>query len=175
MNLLPRNRSNTGRRRRGRAITSCFTCRQRKVKCDREHPTCSACRTANRACHYVEPGESGVVSSSASPSDRPRKAAGGSQMSLTEINQRLKRLESLLERTLQQETVHESVEAHASENSTPATTSVSSEEPIHAVDGDDGTLLVEDGQSQFVSSLHWSLLATQVRNWYMTRQCLQKC
>ncbi|KAF4537136.1 C6 transcription factor, partial [Lasiodiplodia theobromae] len=135
--LLPRNRSNTGRRRRGRAITSCFTCRQRKVKCDREHPTCSACRTANRACDYFDPGERDAVGSSASPSDRPRKAAGGSQMSLTEINQRLRRLESLLERTLQQEAVHESVEAHVSEKST----SVSSEEPIHAVNGDDGTLL----------------------------------
>ncbi|KAK0618752.1 putative transcriptional regulatory protein, partial [Lasiodiplodia hormozganensis] len=158
--LLPRSRSNTGRRRRGRAITSCFTCRQRKVKCDREHPTCSACRTANRACDYVEPGKRGAVSSSASPSDRPGKAAGGSQMSLSEINQRLKRLESLLEHTLQQETVHESIEAHISEKST----SVSSEKQIYAVSGDDGTLLVENGQSQFVSSLHWSLLTTQLQD-----------
>ncbi|KAI4844912.1 hypothetical protein E4T44_05924 [Aureobasidium sp. EXF-8845] len=35
-----------------RTRSGCFTCRQRRVKCDEAHPVCERCRKAKRACHY---------------------------------------------------------------------------------------------------------------------------
>ncbi|KAL1412337.1 hypothetical protein Q8F55_000081 [Vanrija albida] len=41
------------RRPRGRTFTGCFTCRQRKVKCDEAKPRCSNCaRRTGRKCEY---------------------------------------------------------------------------------------------------------------------------
>lgn len=50
---------NSGSRRlpgkRKRKTLSCFECRRRKLKCDREQPACSRCRKANQSelCSYV--------------------------------------------------------------------------------------------------------------------------
>ncbi|THY68064.1 hypothetical protein D6C77_00829 [Aureobasidium pullulans] len=37
-----------------RTRSGCFTCRQRRVKCDEAHPTCERCRKGKRECHYPE-------------------------------------------------------------------------------------------------------------------------
>ncbi|KAA8911405.1 hypothetical protein FN846DRAFT_438743 [Sphaerosporella brunnea] len=43
---------NTGRPR-PRPTTSCLPCRQRKVKCDRVHPSCSRCSSQGLQCQYA--------------------------------------------------------------------------------------------------------------------------
>ena len=41
-------------RRRNRLINSCFECRRRKLKCDKDHP-CLNCSRANRECVFIGP------------------------------------------------------------------------------------------------------------------------
>ncbi|KAK8143564.1 hypothetical protein G3M48_007058 [Beauveria asiatica] len=38
-----------------RQITSCLTCRRRKVRCDRRAPVCSVCQRGNHMCNYQAP------------------------------------------------------------------------------------------------------------------------
>lgn len=38
---------------RSRPSFSCLTCRRRKVKCERQHPTCDNCIKANEECRYA--------------------------------------------------------------------------------------------------------------------------
>lgn len=97
---------------RQRIITSCLTCRRRKVKCDHKYPICSACSRGNHVCYYAnipnqQSGRSPPNSSSTASSNRVSKHAaphprGGPSGSHAEINARLERLESLLERAVSQ-------------------------------------------------------------------------
>ncbi|KKY27876.1 putative c6 transcription factor [Diplodia seriata] len=88
------------------------------------------------------------------------------------IDTRLERLETLLERVIHASssrppTLEESQSSsHVSLRATPEQPSpaASSAEPIRAEKDDDGTLLVAKGGSQFVSSHHWSLLATELQD-----------
>lgn len=58
----------SGRQKRRRKVLSCFTCRQRKLKCDREYPSCNRCRKAGCAntCAYDVALDSNPISD-----DRP--------------------------------------------------------------------------------------------------------
>lgn len=44
-----------------RQITSCLTCRRRKVRCDRRTPICSVCQRGNHACTYQSPSLTRIV------------------------------------------------------------------------------------------------------------------
>lgn len=46
-----------------RQITSCQTCRRRKVRCDRRTPICSVCQRGNHACTYQSPSLTRIVPS----------------------------------------------------------------------------------------------------------------
>ncbi|KAL1640655.1 hypothetical protein SLS58_006669 [Diplodia intermedia] len=182
--------STTPRTRR-RAITSCDTCRRRKVKCDRHHPVCSPCRTAGRPCLYNESSVRQLGIATPRPRNTHRStpsqhSAAGVQRrrlprpspNLDGIDTRLERLESLLERVIHASssrppTAGAAARVEASQSSshvglraTPEQPSpaASSAEPIRAEKDDDGTLLVAEGGSQFVSSHHWSLLATELQD-----------
>ncbi|KAK8433250.1 putative C6 transcription factor [Phyllosticta citricarpa] len=173
---------------RQRIITSCLTCRRRKVKCDHKYPICSACSRGNHVCYYAnipnqQSGRSPPNSSSNATSNRVSKHAAphprGAQSSHAEINARLERLESLLERAVSQPAYppvatrqpsrrepikSEVVESkETAENSASPKSSTSSDQ-ILAADAYDGTLLVENGQSHFVSSLHWALLTDELQD-----------
>ncbi|KAE9965607.1 hypothetical protein EG328_009515 [Venturia inaequalis] len=41
-----------------RTRSGCFTCRNRRVKCDEAHPVCERCRKGGRECVYPEPASS---------------------------------------------------------------------------------------------------------------------
>ncbi|GME47409.1 Transcription factor [Neofusicoccum parvum] len=163
--------------RRRRIITSCDTCRRRKVKCDRQHPVCAPCQTAGRACLYKESStrqRDSIDQTSLLPirnhSHGVRRHPRNSP-DLNTIDARLGRLERLLEQAMQT-TRAQSDEPQAAANEGPnegvlaspdvLPQSASPDNEIRAVNGDDGTLLVEDGKSHFVSSQHWALLATEV-------------
>ncbi|KAF2850531.1 hypothetical protein T440DRAFT_91013 [Plenodomus tracheiphilus IPT5] len=64
-----------------RTRSGCFTCRQRRVKCDENHPMCDRCRKGNRECRYPDSqsgqktarsgSKSGKTSSSADDASSP--------------------------------------------------------------------------------------------------------
>lgn len=171
-------------RTRRRAIASCDICRRRKVRCDKQHPACSACRAAGRVCLYNESSTStfgAIVNQDAARalqhqrSQSIRRRSRDAAPRLDTIDARLGRLESVLEQIIQAKTSalepggdeseagdgeHES--ASRGEPNTSAA-GLPSDQQIRAEDGGDGTLLVsKDGDSQYISSHHWSLLATEV-------------
>lgn len=45
-----RRHENTGGRKRRKTFTGCWTCRERHVKCDEQHPKCRRCITGNFTC-----------------------------------------------------------------------------------------------------------------------------
>ncbi|KAF2092178.1 hypothetical protein K490DRAFT_13455, partial [Saccharata proteae CBS 121410] len=47
-----------------RTRSGCYTCRNRRVKCDETHPVCDRCRKGNRECVYPEPSSGAKVSRS---------------------------------------------------------------------------------------------------------------
>ncbi|KAI7525312.1 hypothetical protein KC343_g21235 [Hortaea werneckii] len=55
-----------------RTRSGCYTCRQRRVKCDETHPVCDRCRKGKRECIY--PGASTSAASSSKPSRKGSKA-----------------------------------------------------------------------------------------------------
>ncbi|KAF2746351.1 hypothetical protein M011DRAFT_93243 [Sporormia fimetaria CBS 119925] len=70
-----RRRSGVDNVKHRRTRSGCFTCRQRRVKCDEQHPVCERCRKGNRECVYpdpqtgLKPGRKDSKSSSKSPTD----------------------------------------------------------------------------------------------------------
>jgi hypothetical protein len=88
----------------------------------------------------------------------------------SDVQSRLERLESLLEKAVSGQGGRPSVPARAIGDSemrdhevafTPSSNSQTSQGAGMADDGD-GTLLLDGGQSKFVSSLHYALLAEEV-------------
>jgi hypothetical protein len=63
----PPDDSTSGDRKRRRKVLSCFTCRRRKLQCDRVSPTCGRCKSAGQSssCIYSE--------DTAKPSVKPRQ------------------------------------------------------------------------------------------------------
>ncbi|CDR47754.1 CYFA0S37e00254g1_1 [Cyberlindnera fabianii] len=51
------------KRRRNRMIQSCFHCRTRKLKCDREKPSCATCSKLNIVCEYISSGTATEIQS----------------------------------------------------------------------------------------------------------------
>ncbi|KAK5138158.1 hypothetical protein LTR08_004853 [Meristemomyces frigidus] len=56
-----------------RTRSGCYTCRQRRVKCDENHPTCERCRKGKRECTYP-----GTPTSASSKSSRSTLKGKGS-------------------------------------------------------------------------------------------------
>lgn len=156
---------------RQRTITACLTCRRRKVKCDHAQPVCTPCQRGGRVCTYVTPQP---------VSQAPSRVGTGSRVSRTnlrsgqeEIRSRLERLEKLLERAISGGG-NMSILPDAKGTSTGSPSDVDQGgnalpnpkcETLSA-DGYDGALLLEaeGGQSRWVSSLHYALLADEVQS-----------
>jgi hypothetical protein len=150
----------TGSGGRQRVISSCLTCRRRKVKCDHAHPICGACTRGNHVCTW-------------SDQVTPQPGAGRISKPIlaksSDVQSRLDRLELLLEKAVTGQGPRRPVHGRPHSDSdvkdydpnTPSATSQTSHSAGMADDGD-GTLLLDGGQSQFVSSLHYALLAEEV-------------
>ncbi|KAF5612846.1 C6 transcription factor [Fusarium subglutinans] len=152
---------------RKRVITACLTCRRRKVKCDHGQPVCSPCKKGSRVCTYTSP-------QSASQSSRlgsgNRVSRSNRQTGQDDIKNRLERLEQLLERALsggpatsQNTTNTASNPEHSKSKYQGLGFSANLQSETLSTDGYDGALLLESqgGQSRWVSSLHYSLLADE--------------
>ena len=157
---------------RHRIISSCLTCRRRKVKCDHVHPICGACTRGNHVCTYAS--DHMTASSIGSNGNRVSKPASTGNNKLArngDVQARLDRLEMLLEKAVsgqsssQQSPKHsyrEEEHGHESEHPSPSMTSQTSQGAGMSSDNNYGTLLLDGGQSKFVSSLHYALLADEV-------------
>ncbi|KAF2824057.1 hypothetical protein CC86DRAFT_63554 [Ophiobolus disseminans] len=159
-------KSNSGRQR---IISSCLTCRRRKVKCDHIHPVCGACARGSHVCTWTDqmPGQTiaGRIS-------KPSIAGNGKIAKNSDVQSRLDRLELLLEKavaghaTIPPTSVRSSAdfERKDHETHTPSSNSQTSIGQGMASDDGDGTLLLDGGGSQFVSTLHFALLAEEIQD-----------
>ncbi|KAF2854182.1 hypothetical protein T440DRAFT_270244 [Plenodomus tracheiphilus IPT5] len=154
---------------RQRVISSCLTCRRRKVKCDHTHPICGSCTRGSHACTWADHIQT------ATGSGRVSKAIGtnnGKAAKNGDVQARLDRLEQLLEKAVASQggksasSVRSSMDVERPEPAqhTPSSTSQTSHGGGIASDDGDGTLLLDGGQSQFVSSLHYALLADEIQD-----------
>lgn len=158
---------------RQRVISSCLTCRRRKVKCDHTHPICSSCTRGNHVCTWTDqvPASTGTGRIS-----KPSFANSGKLAKTSDVQARLERLEHLLEKATTGQGskptsyIPPSVEGKPESDAqlTPSSSSQTSHSQTShsggiASDDGGGTLLLDGDQSQFVSSLHFALLADEVR------------
>lgn len=143
------------------------------MKCDHGHPVCGACTRGNHVCTYAtDPGPSQAGSGRIAKPTLPANGKGLPRG--TDVQSRLERLESLLEKAVSGQVVPSretdyfkpaperregaDPESHVS----PSSNSQGSQGAGISCDTHDGTLLLDEGQSQFVSSLHYALLADEV-------------
>jgi hypothetical protein len=157
---------------RQRVIASCLTCRRRKVRCDHVHPICGACARGNHVCTYATDMGSGPAGSTGAGRVSKPSIAGAGKLKGGDVQARLDRLELLLEQAASgkggvkpwaavrgdEETGRPDPESQLS----PSSNSQSSHGAGLSSDNHDGTLLLDGEQSQFVSSLHYALLAEEV-------------
>ncbi|KAF1939974.1 hypothetical protein EJ02DRAFT_242166 [Clathrospora elynae] len=61
-----------------RTRSGCFTCRQRRVKCDENHPVCERCRKGNRECVYPDSQSSQKLTRSGPKSGKSSSAEDAS-------------------------------------------------------------------------------------------------
>ncbi|KAK2698035.1 hypothetical protein QWA68_002877 [Fusarium oxysporum] len=161
--------SQPGATNRKRVITACLTCRHRKVKCDHAQPVCSPCKKGNRVCTYTSPQST----SQSSRLSGNRVSRSNRQTGQDDIRSRLERLEQLLERALSggpaipqhpADTTSNPEHPHSKHQGLGSSQNPQSE--TLSTDGYDGALLLDGqgGQSRWVSSLHYSLLADEIRD-----------
>lgn len=154
---------------RQRIISSCLTCRRRKVKCDHVHPICGACTRGSHLCTWSDQSQGQAITGRIS---KPAAIGNGKVAKNGDVQTRLDRLELLLEKAVAGQTqkaptsVRSSAEYDRSSHETQMTPSSTSQTSHSggglACDDGDGTLLIDGGQSKFVSSLHYALLADEV-------------
>ncbi|KAF1948730.1 hypothetical protein CC80DRAFT_458789 [Byssothecium circinans] len=157
---------------RHRVISSCLTCRRRKVRCDHVHPICGACARGNHVCTYATDGAPGAGigpngSRISKMSTSQGKARGG------DVQARLERLEHLLEMVVKapgnqpsnyghRENLDGLVQQESRIQPSPSN-SQSSQQGMSS-DNHNGTLLLDGEQTKFVSSLHYALLADEIQD-----------
>ncbi|KAH8702191.1 putative C6 transcription factor [Talaromyces proteolyticus] len=161
---------------RQRIVTSCLTCRRRKVKCDHKQPVCSTCERGKHPCSYIksQPSPPSRPPATINRTSRPRPRDGQD-----EIRNRLERLEKLLEQAIaggngmSQPSPSGVLDSRmeTSGNGDHRVASVVTPTPNNrsetlSIDGYDGALLLEaeNGQSRWVSSLHYALLADEIND-----------
>jgi len=157
---------------RQRIISSCLTCRRRKVKCDHEHPVCGACTRGSHICTWTDQTAAQTLATHGGRISKPATVGNGKIAKNSDVQSRLDRLELLLEKavagpgTKPQVSVRSSADLEKRDHGshTPSSNSQTSIGHGIASDDGDGTLLLDGGGSQFVSTLHFALLAEEVSN-----------
>ena len=128
-----------------RPITSCLTCRRRKVRCDRLTPVCSACQKGHYNCAYQSSGSS---QRSFSPSSTPRTLRSRRTGKKTRSAERS--LDGLQASSIYQRTTP--LESCA--NSPRSESAPVEEKKDHSQSN--GVLILDEECSRLVSPLHWA-------------------
>jgi hypothetical protein len=154
---------------------SCITCRRRKVKCDKKQP-CANCLRARIECFYPGPGRA------------PRKSR---KLPDTELLERLRRLEGVVQNLNAQveEHEHEAAEREresSSRKSSSATVplaaaavspaeacferndasraSVAVDNSVEGLESRFGRLVIEKGRSRYINNSFWASLNNEVED-----------
>jgi hypothetical protein len=169
----PQSPSSVGKNSGGRqrVISSCLTCRRRKVKCDHAHPICGACTRGSHVCTWTDQAQAQTAGGRIT---KPSIGANGKITKNNDVQSRLDRLELLLEKavagqgTMSRNLVRSIADIEKRDYEARSTPSPHSQASVGqqgiAADNGDGVLLLDEGRAQFVSSLHFALLADEVRN-----------
>lgn len=115
-----------------RSITSCLSCRNRKVKCDRRTPRCSVCERGDYSCSYVSKPQSPALASESTRITKPSSAPRISSSTLARITPGLQRLGSFIAQANIYETSEHSpspLNSFTPTRSTPALNNGSPPEP----------------------------------------------
>lgn len=134
---------------------SCQSCRSRKIKCDRQQPSCSSCSKAASLCEY--PDGRGRAPK------RPRRAVEG------HVADRLSRLEALIRHLGQQSNSNaSSLSAQrpqpADSQARPPDAASPSEAPAMDASFDErfSRLMIKETRSYYVSNVLWGNVADEV-------------
>ncbi|RGP74614.1 hypothetical protein FSPOR_1191 [Fusarium sporotrichioides] len=137
-----------------RATLSCSSCRQRKLKCDRDEP-CSNCVARNVSCQYA-------------PWPRGRAAAQRRDNRQTDLNDRVRHLETLLGSIVSQLPSQQGSSSGSPSIKSPASTYITNQGSLHSSSNGDSTevkpgrLMANPNETIYVSSSHWSAICHEV-------------
>ncbi|KAH7386643.1 hypothetical protein DE146DRAFT_680557 [Phaeosphaeria sp. MPI-PUGE-AT-0046c] len=156
---------------RQRVISSCLTCRRRKVKCDHVHPVCGACQRGSHVCTWSDQIQGQTA---AGRITKPSVGGNGKIAKNSDVQSRLDRLELLLEKavagqgTMPRSSIQSSADLERRDHESHMTPSSNSQSSLGhhgmATDNGDGVLLLDEGRTQFVSALHFALLAEEIQD-----------
>ncbi|ENH72001.1 hypothetical protein FOC1_g10001849 [Fusarium oxysporum f. sp. cubense race 1] len=149
-----------------RATLSCSSCRQRKLKCDRDEP-CSNCVARNVSCQYA-------------PWPRGRVAAQRRDSRQHDLSDRVRHLEQLLGSIVQQLPAQQGTSNGSPSIKSPASTYVTnslatgSHQGSHqsSQEGSEvkpGRMMANPNETIYVSSSHWSAICHEVKSTSDTR------
>ena len=141
---------------------SCVTCRRRKVRCDKIHPSCTNCNKAGIECIFPAPGRA------KRKSRKPQEA---------ELLARLKKLEGVIQSlgaqteedkgTLRGPSVMPSIqgelEAHREDCSRQNGDHDQKRPSSTIIDKQLGRLVINDGRSRYVSNTFWASMGDEVQ------------
>ncbi|EXL42175.1 hypothetical protein FOCG_15525 [Fusarium oxysporum f. sp. radicis-lycopersici 26381] len=144
-----------------RATLSCSSCRQRKLKCDRDEP-CSNCVARNVSCQYA-------------PWPRGRVAAQRRDSRQHDLSDRVRHLEQLLGSIVQQLPTQQGTSNGSPSIKSPASTYVTnslatgSHQGSHrsSQEGSEvkpGRMMANPNETIYVSSSHWSAICHEVEH-----------
>ncbi|KLO81864.1 uncharacterized protein LW93_7023 [Fusarium fujikuroi] len=144
-----------------RATLSCSSCRQRKLKCDRDEP-CSNCVTRNVSCQYA-------------PWPRGRVAAQRRDSRQNDLSDRVRHLEQLLGTIVQQLPAQQGTSNGSPSIKSPASTYVATSHVTGSNQGSHqssqegsevkpGRMMANPNETIYVSSSHWSAICHEVEH-----------
>jgi Fungal Zn(2)-Cys(6) binuclear cluster domain len=140
---------------------SCVTCRRRKVRCDKIHPSCTNCNKAGIECVFPGPGRA------KRKSRKPQDA---------ELLARLKKLEGVIQslgaqveedKSIRGPSVMPSIqgelEAHREESSRQNGDTDPKRRNSTIIDKQLGRLVINEGRSRYVSNTFWASMGDEVQ------------
>lgn len=140
---------------------SCVTCRRRKVRCDKIHPSCTNCTKAGIECVFPGPGRA------KRKTRKPQDA---------ELLARLKKLEGVIQNLGAQvdeekdatkgpavmPSIRGQLEAQHRQDLTGNGTSDFTNGGASPIDGQLGRLVINEGRSRYVSNAFWASMGDEV-------------
>jgi hypothetical protein len=170
------NDSNTSPRQPGRSDSirsaplsqrSCVTCRRRKVRCDKIHPSCTNCNKAGIECIFPGPGRA------KRKTRKPQDA---------ELLARLKKLEGVIQSLGAQveedkgirgpsvmPSIQGELEAHREDGSRQNGDTDPKRRNSTVTDKELGRLVINEGRSRYVSNTFWASMGDEVENQRVAR------
>lgn len=139
---------------------SCVTCRRRKVRCDKIHPSCTNCTKAGIECVFPGPGRA------KRKSRKPQDA---------ELLARLKKLEGVIQSLgaqVEEEkgtrgpsvmaSIQGELEAHREQSSCQNGHTDPKRRSSMIIDKELGRLVINEGRSRYVSNTFWASMGDEV-------------